>query len=582
MQWECSDAEAVLDLTDACTDSFRTFLLDRVGQSCALLRTDDLVLLLDQVRELARLLSTTDAFQDESLRNLVERYYRLTDALVFDTRLLQPISEHKYRWLYDRDGRSLMPIIEEHKPDIRLQIEPWEVSAKTIRAFSELITELTGDLISLTTLASHHHVVGTSPAWSEVRYALARLEQKPGVHDGKSSEIEQDIHLVIEFAELLRRGASQIGLALICGAALGSASPEKSFHKRILIGLETVGNSYRFAEREERSVKMVLTGLLGELMELEQVPADLSTHVKYLNSLFDGGSEVSFSINEWCEALRLAVRQIEEQAAFSPQVQVDFTEQAWASWFDNIKQFMAKGETSFAPDLKNLLCKAGNRRPANLLAFDFQQMTLREWSKVLNWSLADVRPDNRHHCPSWLVLPTLIWLGSCDTNATEKLLKDPAGPYRNRKLDDWEIKTLHQWIETELKQVPQRQMVLIIICSRGSLTASWMRSNRKAGVLLTATQALNLAESWRASDSSPLSLLALDYLVFEQPQAPKKMSELRKLMLLNVRSKEGKRPKLAHIYAEQPQVFPSEEFVVAPQNLEDLFDQLNRRQKRAP
>ncbi|HEX8696225.1 MAG TPA: hypothetical protein VF746_27655 [Longimicrobium sp.] len=258
-------------------------------------------------------------------------------------------------------------------------------------------------------------ILSTSPAWPAVEAALKRLEADSAAPDATGRKT--DIALVQEYARKLEREADTIGRALVAGAAVGFAVKGER-RVRIHRGLEAVSAGF---ELRLRSSADVAAGLKGLMQDVTAAYPDLKLSRGY--SLRKPRTPA-----DW---LRLVRKDIEAVEAVPKTLD---TAGAWADWSPRLLALFHE-RVVLPPGLRQLACEAARAGPGAWLRINPEEMTIREWSRLVQGGMGVNLPSTDPPPPAWagaaalwaLGLPALDPMGfRGPTRKVKKAAPDPA------------------------------------------------------------------------------------------------------------------------------------------------------------
>lgn len=427
----------------------------------------DAELLREQVRELCEILSEPEPFAEiekKRRRPLLPR--EVVNAMQgAGGALLRRVTDDRYVWNFDMYGRDLRATAVA-ADDTAAQVAFIETVNSAVREFS-------GDKVDLEALADDYGVLSTTPAWSTVEAAIARINDPEAEADERQAELDREA--IGEFAWLLENTGKTIGETLVLAADIGRVVSQ--------------GDS---PERFERGL-----GALSELLDLPSI----------------AGFKVEAALRSACEALdltdlaelRLAKQapdrwrdrvsellQSRPELISSAQIEA-YRAEGWKLWRERLDLLLRDGRTSFAPKAADLYCSAARRSPSSLLRLDLERMTLAQWSEAVRLSLEDIAAQEMNSAPVWLAIPALLQLGlGSGASALIEALKNKkaTSPYLRRALADDEIELAEGWLE--IGKTRRRPACCIVSKPRSPLTANWRCSNRFGALHLD-------QEQWRSS-----------------------------------------------------------------------------------
>ena len=528
--------------------------------------------LMDCVRELAALLASPVTLRE---RAKAKGPQVVLDALPSDPLLYRVEGkEHVYRWRCYQSGRPIEHEGAEEKRPKQVPLETdWKESADFINRFEETLAELTRGSIEPSTLSSQFGIIGTTPAWADVKRALARLRT---AQTSSVAYPEQDADVVVlnDFGALLKRSGDNIALALVFGEVIGKWKREQ---QSVLRGLKVISDAFWLRDMSGDQVRSILLDFAEQISirfkiaDVKDPPALSSTQnlAVWAEWVTHVQSSVLLKIDQREDILRESQRE------------------SWRSWYTRLQSPAAQ---QGRPDLSDIICMAARAGPAQYLKFDFNSMTLGEWSEVLSAVILE-KPEDPSYAPPWLFLAALQQLGFTHQVLTwVDASHESSGReiwFGNRKLSDEEIRDCSEW-KAPLKSEGRRPSTLIVSKSARPVIAHWRPSQRYAAIVLGVDSVARLVEVWKPIRDTVLPFLALDFISFEMPverTAEKRDRMFRSEYEMQVSNpldrkdqeiiaffqSEPKR-KIPLIYLELPSIYmPHDYYAITAKSLEDLF-----------
>jgi Cdc6-like AAA superfamily ATPase len=502
----------------------------------------ELTYLIQQVRALVDLLVKRQSYQELLARYGQERERSgqslptsVLGALPLERVLLEPLKSNRYRWLIDPAGRSLVS-----------GIMPWQEAEAFVTGLATYLRNLSEGRLDFTVLSSELHIIGTSPAWSEVRAAMERLgrahqvsssAQAGGPRSGAqaaTAEIQRDADTVREFSELVKRSGDVIERALYCGAAVGRASQTAATpHDRLLAGLRAMADRLGFVVANEAIVRERVEALSTLVAERF---SEVGTPAPPLPLTLDSTVVWRESVNRaTTKVLRLPPLDVKDLGAT--------IDRAAHFWAERLLQGLPTQSTVAKPGLDDVLCAVAGAQLTTILKPKTSDMTLQNWGDALYWSVQSVAGVARDldHCPAWLSVVALDHIGQTARGVlltrtyeaiSEWLLECQSDiPSDEPKLIEqrrFQIETTRakQLIGEPTPGGPQRdvgEMVIILRRPESSLTAGW-RQGIEGALSLTEDQLKHL-ESWTVKDYPWIRAGPLSFIV-EWPASSERLAQL--------------------------------------------------------
>ena len=475
--------------------------------------------LFDFVRRLAHLLAAPEnvraaaiAHQEEIARknpsDQPPRFdARVLDALKFTDPgpLLQlgPGSDSVFIWRYNRAGRLLViePTPEEaaKAPQVELgkHASVAIADADLVKAFNDVLLDLTSKTINCGNLGATFGVISLSPAWPSVQPALERLTSAPGEYPQRSD----DISIVSEFAQLLRRGARVIALSIYCGWVIGNWRHNKD-EQQVFRGLQTVSAALGLKElREEQVAKQI--DQLGEKMLPRNSPE---------LSLSDAAS-----VEIWHKALEKLIEDARQSKLLQLPINQKVQDRAWRYWRQRLQQ------TSIAADLSALICAVAGAGPSRVVSFPPEKMTARAWSEAFYLAVTASKETSTPNeqsmtpVPPWLALVALQRLGFNPEPGT--LYSAVPLLFPNVAAND--LPELYHW--KTFASVKASRSSMIIVSKAEVESEKWVPDREWPVLVLCAVELLKLTQAWGKNQHFLVSVwLKQKWLVFDwsllQPQ----------------------------------------------------------------
>ena len=400
----------------------------------------------DKVRELCSLLVKPQKIRSSATQQRFAS--EVIDALNFSDPgpLLTGSDDIGYKFSYFRSGRP------RSSQNVAAQATPqWQANVSFIRRFNQALLELTDNAIDCGSLASGYGVLATSPAWPSAQTAMARLSEQ---HATEYSDKPDDISVVVQYAELLRRSSSIIADALFCGAVVGvSAGATK---RAIETGIAAISQALSLCEEHEENAAKRLGELTAEICrrtgtQLSAIPAVMT----------DEGIEL------WQKAIQARTSKEKPTQPINSNCEV-----AWDYVRDQVM-----GEPRRA-NIDVIISLAKREAPFTTLHLPLESNTLHQWSAVVYQALMDgLTPESsqpQRPIPFWLVAVALRELGF--SKETQSRVEAIFGPQPAATPDD--LRTLQRLRTNE----------------------SNVRSSYRTATALIITDELSIAENWEVSE----------------------------------------------------------------------------------
>jgi hypothetical protein len=562
--------EAPLDLTDVEGRTlFEQHILWRMDDSApapggvpaAALSDADVDFLYDQARAVAQLLSdrgelrrrfkaewrgyTADADENDATAALLHGTMGLDGQV--DPPLIRT-EPGRYRWRYDRSGRTLPLPPGLEAPDPEGDPEP---EARFVNAFRRVLAGLVQgegppagrDRVDLATLASEFHVLPPSPAWSEVELVVTVLLHPDGAGATERRAVGP---IVRQFADLLRERAEALALALLAGAAVGQAAARGTPAERLATGLRVMSDAHRFAGLGPAQLSTTLRGVHEGLRRA--VPLGAAGPLPKLTD--------DRSVAAWGHALEQRLEGVRAQQPDLAALRRD----AEASTRKRVSEFLVAG-TRVEPRVEELLVVARGEATAPV-KLNLADMTLRDWSGLAYAALVGGGSN------PWLGLAALAALGFRPGSWSEfatwlQGVKLFPGARQRR---------------VEVDGLPQGALpagaraAVVVRRASGSLTDAWMPDPAIPSLALTVGQAKTLLQNLKGVELPPLNP-PLAVVAFEMP-LDEDNADGGLLKLFNPRVAEGSWDRrVVYLYPDRPTKQARTPYVPAPQGLRDLLPQ---------
>ena len=370
------------------------------------------------VRTLARYLASPSDLLEAA--NRAFRFPREVLEALPKEPLLIPLSVKGpcYRWARNAAGRRLSggpgagsgvgPQAVAPRP---VDEAVWKADADLIGDFERFTGELTGHAVDLTAWASRFGVIGTSPAWSDVRRAIERLRAAQG-NPMPYAEQEDDAQVLKSFRGVIETGSAGIALALVCASALGSIYPTPPPIDWTLSNLEP---AFGLRVLSPQEVIAKLSNVVMQVGEYNKAALDRRTPPAITD-------RKSVSVwNDWVlEAMSAVAITVPEEAL------QEFEKKAWKYWEGRLRFQLSMPED---PTFETILCHVLSRGPGRFLDFNIDKTSTFSWTSALAASLwgTQIAEDPT---PRWLAVAALQRMYFSDTTLTKFLqvlgLYDPS------------------------------------------------------------------------------------------------------------------------------------------------------------
>jgi hypothetical protein len=410
-----------------------------------------------------------------------------------------------YRW---RCYPSARTIDYEGADQVRHKILPaeteWKESAEFIVAFASRLDSLTAGSVEPSTLSSRFGIIGTTPAWTDVKRAIARLKTA-SITGLAYPEQDGDVSVLKGFNALIQRSGRTLTMAILCAEAIGIWQPEED-SDYVVSALRVISDVLSLRDMAAEQVAQSLENLSGEIQEQFGIPLTL-VNVEELSSIR--------SLDPWQEKI-LAVRTAIRSVGGKHRVLLEFEEMAWRSWLERLQE-----GKRVPPLLSDIICTAAKAGPAEYLTFEFNSMTAGEWSKALSAALhlkprTPIQADDnggsaaldkesvrdRSYAPGWLARVALLRLGFDHLTEESKWPKAFGRPVPA--------------IPDQEPPKARRTVALVVSTSKSrSVMSTSPMSKRGAAIVLDTDTVLSLVEQWKENGDKITKFLALNFIVFE-------------------------------------------------------------------
>jgi|GEM_PF-1774891 len=330
-----------------------------------------------------------------------------------------PGQPERYRFRYRRDGKPLVPearTLEATKPASVESESLWKQDAAYIRALDEHYCALldirrtpAGVGLAFTLFAEQLRILPTTPAWSFVAHALARLEQSA---QSDQAPATQDMEAVRAFRLMLETSAPSVAHSLVCASFLAGAKSRSDSKLGRLDAVLALSRGLRCAEHSTSEIAALVGSLGARITEL--FGAGEPNILENLSTVSDPDTHR--------ESLEAACA---HAASLAPKVESeDWPKIIDAAWRECRSRLLAYMQRSVSETLEvhELLCLATRTGPASLLVPELESMPINQWSDALYAALtAAPTPDSP---PRWLCVFALRALGyvSYDIERNERLI----------------------------------------------------------------------------------------------------------------------------------------------------------------
>jgi hypothetical protein len=366
--------------------------------------------------------------------------------------------EHSAR--YERSGRD-----ERDERDTK--VSDLENLRKQAAGYIDYIAQVEASLLSVlahpdnpedvqpfTVFSDRSRVLSTTPAWSQVRAAIANLAQLlDGAGDPTS--IEKDCRVVAEFRTVLRKGEQTVLRVLLSAA--------------VLCGVSATGQ--RPLTMQE-SIALLSVGLGFARLDPWRVGGRAEAFWSELHKTAGEGAPEAFEAGERLDlanpSLAMVVQQlIDDGSAWSRKLKWEAYEAAAWKSVERRLDSQEAGNGGRIASLAEIVCAAQSVGPWPVIGLDFDRTPLDAWTSVLLAALDSRSSPNASHARPWLVAHALRRTGAQNLEPTilERLLTA--------------MKASESGIDTRLRALgraparPATQVAVLIRNTTGSLTQSW-------------------------------------------------------------------------------------------------------------
>jgi hypothetical protein len=442
--------------------------------------------LIDKVRRIANLLATPALLQSELLSHseLDDLARQLIETIPAgdETQLLVGAEEPLlYRWRWDPFGRRLV------------DLEMPAVAAERRHADDALINDvaafLAGLRLSPAGLADSG-VLRTSPAWTQVQEARARLDRF-FVSGDAYEQLEHDQVIVREYAAMLSPRGNLLAAMLIVAGVIAQGTGME-VRTGIRAGVEALERAIAFRSIDPEIVIAALN--LAGLPFAPVVPPVMLEADTF-------GAWRSHIEEQWRRIAQLEVTLDPRQAR----------SMAWNSWRIRLQMNMPELQVPPAgyycfpvPDYPELVVEAARRARAKAgeaalsLRWNLAAMTVAEWSRLLFAALDDNDESDDQYAPLWAAFPALVYLGLGDHIPKIQNLMESQS--KSRKWAD-ELPGIDFVDWSTLPPSPSRPPVLLVALDHNSVADS--------SPPLSEGAVLAIPRSQLARDSYPIVLAPL-------------------------------------------------------------------------
>jgi hypothetical protein len=404
---------------------------------------------------------------------------------------LEQIGRYVFRFRYDRAGREIKvapepatagaapPAHGETEP-VRPKLFPIQREKAFIQEFDRALRELTEDAVNLGTLGASFGVIATSPSWSVVEVALKRLGN--GTRD--YPEKQADILDVRQFADVLRRSADTMRLAIFCGWVLGALGG--SSLKREAGGLQILSQALGLKTAPEDAARL----------RIDQFTVELMTRLKVKSPPTQGEISGVSNIKRWENEVRKLQQQAPPDLRKALEITAEVEENAWAFWLERLRR--ADAPVTF----EAVLCAAARKGPSSLLDFPPEDMTARAWSIAFHvGAKGPTSPIDR--VPEWLAPVALRRLRFAVDRTLLQLLRIPEPkdlPVADTAIPDAGVQ-------------PKRPGRALLVTRDGSESEKWKVTTDCPALLLRQAELQELISS-HAKDGF-FNALGIEWLAFD-------------------------------------------------------------------
>jgi hypothetical protein len=423
-----------------------------------------------------------------------------------------------FRWRYSRAGRGHVSLVvpksteeiqgQETLPGIAPVVsKPFSTTIAEIdliEGFNATLSKMTKGTVNCGVLATGFGVISTSPAWPSVEAAMKRLKSDTGEYPQKND----DVAIVGQFADLLRRSAETIALGILSAWAVGAWQQNRSAN-RISFGLQIVSQALRLKTLHEELVAQRIKKFGDEV----SLRLNVNENRPFLLS-------EAASVKRWRAYVTLRMRQVGQHPEKKFPIDKTIEGIAWNFWMSGWQ----KPET--VPNFEAVICAAARQGPSRFLTFPPEEMSARSWSVALYAALieqsalqtqADLPGSppqlptasvvTTPSIPTWLAVYALQQLGFSDQIMSLSSL----GRVLSKIFDaaQWLLRAAAPAV------VKEGRDTMIIVSKAGVDSEIWKPGKECAALVLRQPELIDLDKLWQNNQETLLRWLKLKWLVFD-------------------------------------------------------------------
>jgi hypothetical protein len=425
-----------------------------------------------------------------------------------------------FRWRYSRAGRGHVAIVVPKSAEVIQGQEtlpgitpaPSKTFLTTlaeidlIEGFNATLSKMTKGTVNCGVLGTGFGVISTSPAWPSVEAATKRLKSDTGEYPQKND----DVAIVGQFADLLRRSAETIALAILSAWAVGAWQQGRRAN-RISFGLQIVSQALQLKTLHEELVAQRIKKFGDEV----SLRLNVSENRPFLLS------EASH-VKRWRAYVTLRLRQVGQTPQKKFPIDKTIESIAWDFWMSRWQ----KPET--VPNFETVICAAARQGPSRFLAFPPEEMSARSWSEAFYAALIEQSSTQTQTgspssppeipplpiptgpsipVPTWLAVYALQQLGF-----TEQVMSLSSMGRVLSKIFD-----AAQWLLGAATPAVMKEGrdTMIIVSKQGADSEIWKPGKECAALVLRQPELIELDKLWQNNQEALLRWLKLKWLVFD-------------------------------------------------------------------
>lgn len=376
--------------------------------------------------------------------------------------------------------------------------------------------------MDLEKLFSTYKVLPPRPAWRAVEQALTEMESE-GTDEESSSEKEERVAIVRQFASSLVERGETLSQAIACSAVLGRVAGDNEPGTWIETGLDAIAAGANFRDSSSETVRQVIAALYESRLSKPGVFEKIGQPAKLAPD----------NVEAWRHWLENLTAVLSGEPVWTPTELTEARARAWQQAHARLLgylQLSSPPKSAVAalvePSIDHLLCAAAKMTPASRISIRPESMTLGNWSDLVYFALRDSEPGNPDYCPTWVAfiaghqlgIPGLehSLLDSFDARRGEIYSARPADdPQERDALEKCRevLSKLEHTIDYE-----QLEPLLILRPQEHSISAQWAGTPTPVAATLTLPQLKQLRHLWLNQQREAVLIHDIRDIVIEIPE----------------------------------------------------------------